>query len=151
MCTLYSKSINTAQRIPSLFLQTHNRYTRNTPFAIHNNAYLNNSPLASPSINTMLSLLQNEAQIHQFERQNIKQASLAYENHSQFSELNHSNLPIIKKSENAFLISTKKLNALNTSFAQMTNHQKSFFAQFPSQYQSIDNSINSIQTSSKLV
>ena len=98
----------------------------------------------------MRSLPKNETQIQQFETQIIKHASLAHQNQSQFNELSHSNLSIINKSQIAFLISTKKLNALNTSRAQLKNNQKSFFDQFQSQIQSVETSINSTHTSSKM-
>ena len=130
-------------------IQSHNILATKTSFAFHTNLQ-QIIPFAPHSTNTIQSTLQNEAQIKNFESRNTNQASLAYQKPLSFNKIKQSNLSIKTQSHILFLINTENSNFLNTSRAQLTNNQKSVFAHSQSIIQSVNNSINSIQTSSKM-
>ena len=85
--------------------------------------------LASHSTNTVNTPPQIEPQIALFGTQKTGKTSLAYQNKHQFTELSHFNLSITIKPQSSSLFSTQKSHTLNNLRAQLTNNEKSLFAQ----------------------
>ena len=114
---------------PLLFNQSYILHNSNALFANHISKHQFKAQLASHSTNTMNTSLQIEPHKTLFQTQNTGKASLAYQNKPQFTELSHFNLSFTIKPQISSLISTQKTYTLNNSRTQLTNNEKSLFAQ----------------------
>ena len=126
---------------PILFNQSYISHNSNALFATHTSKHQIKAQLALNSTNTLNTPLQIEPQIALFETQNTGKGSLAYQNKHQFIELSHFNLSLTNKPQISSLISTQKSHTLNNARAQLTNNQKSLFAQAHSEIQLSSSSI----------